>query len=852
MSNTRFTLEVQPRLPRRLQRLTELANDLLYSWDRQARGLFYRLDPQLWEACGHNPKVFLRRVAQERLEQAAGDRIYVEDYHRVLSVYDTYHTEAIAPEVSKQLDPNEDLIAYFCAEFGFHESFPIYSGGLGILAGDHCKAASDLGLPFIAVGLLYRQGYFTQTIDGQGNQIAHYTPTNFADLPVTPALDADGREIQVQVDMLGRNVVLKVWTAKTGRITLYLLDSDLPANAEPDRAITYQLYGGDKHTRIQQEIVLGIGGVRALRAIGLNPTIWHINEGHAAFQILERCREVVSEGLSFDAALEYVASHTVFTTHTPVAAGHDIFEHEQILAYFANYIKQLGLDKTRFLALGESPVRENGFNQTALALRGSRFRNGVSRIHGQVASSMESYIWPQLTPDENPIGHVTNGVHVPTFIAREWANLFDMRFGGSWRNELLNPAFWELIDEIPDHSYWSLRQSLKAEMLGEVRRRAVRQHRRNGYSEALVERYTAYLSPQDTDLLILGFARRFATYKRATLMFQDPARLARLLNDPQRPVIMIFAGKAHPHDIPGQQLIKVIHDFSHRPEFEGKIILLEGYDLSLARKLVTGVDVWVNNPEFPLEASGTSGQKAGINGVINLSVLDGWWGEGYNGENGWAITPHGPNYDKSYRDREEGQELLDILEKQVIPLYYARNGYGYSEGWVKKSKASMKSVMPHFNAKRMVMDYVRNYYILARKQRLILAGNGYARAKELSEWKKKVAQRWPQVRMRRLDEIAQEIMSDQALPIRVAAHLNGLAADDVLMECLVGVESEDGRFKARHSYIFTPGETNDNGETLFSLDLRTGIPGLQYYKIRLFPFHTALSHRYETGLMVWL
>jgi glycogen phosphorylase len=850
--STRFTLEVQPRLPQRLKRLTELANDLLYSWDRQARGLFYRLDPQLWESCGHNPRVFLRRVSQERLEQAAEDRIYVEDYHRVLSGYDTYHAEDIAPEAGRLLDPKEDLIAYFCAEFGFHESFPVYSGGLGILAGDHCKAASDLGLPFVAVGLLYRQGYFTQTIDGQGTQIAHYTPTDFADLPVQPAVDAAGNEIHVEVALPGRTVVLKVWRAKTGRITLILLDSDLSGNAEPDRAITYQLYGGDIHTRIQQEIVLGIGGVRALRALGVNPTVWHINEGHAAFQILERCRELVAGGLGFDAAFETVAGNTVFTTHTPVAAGHDIFDHDLIDTYFADFIRQCGLDPGAFHALGASPVAEKGFNQTALALRGSRFRNGVSRIHGQVASRMESYIWPQLAPDENPIGHITNGVHVQTFLAREWTNLFDMRFGGSWRNELLNPEFWERIDDIPDHSYWSLRQSLKSEMLAEVRRRARLQHRRNGCSEALVERHTAHLSPQETDLLIIGFARRFATYKRATLLFQDPARLARLLNDPLRPMILIFAGKAHPNDIPGQQLIKVIHEFAQRPEFEGRIVLLEGYDLSLARKLVTGVDVWVNNPEYPLEASGTSGQKAGINGVINLSVLDGWWGEGYNGENGWAITPHGPQYDKAYRDREEGEELLDILEKQVVPLYYARNGHGYSEGWVKKSKASMKSVMPHFNSQRMVMDYVRNYYTLARKERLILSGNGYARAKQLAEWRKKVERLWPQLRIRRLDDAPQEIAAGDALPIRVAAHLNGLAADDVLMECLVGVEAENGDFAQQAAYIFTPGAVNEQGETVFSLDLLTNIPGLQYYKIRMFPFHTALAHRYEMGLMVWL
>ena len=853
MTGTRYTLEVQPVIPPRLRRLTELANDLLYGWDRQVRGLFYRLDQNLWEACGHNPRVFLRRVSQQRLEEAADDRIFTEDYNRVLSVYDTYHQETIRSGIQELLDPKQDLVAYFCAEFGFHESFQIYSGGLGILAGDHCKAASDLAIPFVGVGLLYRQGYFTQTIDGQGNQVAHYAPTNFADLPIAPAIDNhNGTEVHIRVDLPGRPVTLKVWKAKAGHITLYLLDSDLPENAEADRRITYQLYGGDIHTRMQQEIVLGIGGVRALRAIGLHPTVWHINEGHAAFMIIERCRELVTQGLEFDAALEATAANTVFTTHTPVPAGHDIFDYELMSTYFGHKVKGLGIDIEQLMALGSSPSSQGGFNQTALAFRGSRFRNGVSRIHGGVASRMAAYIWPQIPPEENPVGYITNGVHVPTFLAREWVSLFDMRFGGGWRNELLNEEYWEQVETIPDHSYWSLRQSLKTEMLAEVYHRLIFQLRRNGCSASLIERLTARLSPHETDVLTVGFARRFATYKRAGLLFSDPARLARLLNDPKQPCLFIFSGKAHPHDIPAQNLIKLIHEFSRRPEFEGRIIVLEGYDLALARKLVTGVDVWLNTPEHPLEASGTSGEKAAINGVINLSVLDGWWGEGYNGENGWAITPHGPEFDRSYRDREEGQELLDIVEKQIVPLYYERNGYGYSEGWVKKSKASLKSIMPRFNAQRMVMDYVRKYYAPARKQRLMMEGNQYARAKELAVWRKKLDQSWPRVRARRLDENAQEIRAGEVLPIRIAAYLDGLSAEDVMVECLVGRESESGEFVKLDTHIFTPGERGEHGETVFHLDLQPRLPGLQFYKIRLYPFHPALCHRYEAGYMVWL
>ena len=571
MPGTRFSLEVQPRIPPELARLEELANDLLYSWDRNTRALFYRLDPDLWMPSGHSPKVFLRRVSQQRLEEALQDQVFMEDYNRALSVYDTYNKSKWR-KISG-LDPQQDLIAYFCAEFGFHESLPIYSGGLGILAGDHCKAASDLRIPFVAVGLLYRQGYFSQTIDKHGNQIAHYATTNFWDLPITPAVDKDGNEIHVIVRTHGVDVEIKVWEAKAGRIKLYLLDTDIPQNSPKERSITHRLYGGDKITRIQQEIVLGIGGVRALRALNLNPTTWHINEGHSAFQVLERCRQLVEQGLDFDTSLEYVAAGTVYTTHTPVPAGHDIFEVEVVDKYLDHFENQLGINHDKFLNLGNSPSNPGEFNMTALAMRGSRFQNGVSAIHGSVASKMEGYVWPQIPANENPISYVTNGIHVPTFLAREWSNLFDMRFR-EWRNEMNNEKYWECIEEIPNHLYWSLRQTLKTSLFNSVYRRVSAQLTREGSSEAQIKRILRFVESKDTDVLTFGFARRFATYKRATLLFSDPERLARIVNDPERPVIMFFAGKAHPEDQPGQHLIKVIHEFSRRPEFEGRIIML--------------------------------------------------------------------------------------------------------------------------------------------------------------------------------------------------------------------------------------------------------------------------------------
>ena len=852
MPGTRYSLEVQPQVPKRLRGLNQLAGDLFYSWERQVRRLFMRLDDKLWDACEHNPTVFLRQVDQARLEKAAHDNTFMEDYNRAMAAYDIYRTERRPLLGQDALDPEADLVAYFCAEFGLHESLPIYSGGLGILAGDHCKAASDLCLPFVAVGLLYRQGYFHQQIDGSGHQHAHYRPTHFGDLPMSQAKGEDGEPILIEVGLPGRQVAVRVWKAEAGHITLYLLDSDLEQNGESDRSITYQLYGGDINTRIQQEILLGVGGVRALHALGLRPTVWHINEGHSAFQVLERCRERVEQGMDFDSALELVAAGTVFTTHTPVPAGHDVFDHDLVMTYFADYIDELGIDMERFLGLGASMMGKGTFNQTALALRGSRFHNGVSRIHGEVAALMESYIWPQIPPEDNPIKYVTNGVHVPTFLAREWANLLDMRCGGSWRNELLNEQFWENIDDIPDHSFWSLRQSLKSDLLEYVCRRYQRQLRRNGFSQAHIDRLSRNLSPNNPDILVLGFARRFATYKRATLLFRDPERLAQLLNDPQRPVLLIFAGKAHPHDEPGKQLIRAIHEFAHRPEFEGKIILLEGYDLALSRMLVTGVDIWLNTPEYPLEASGTSGQKAGLNGVLNLSVLDGWWGEGYNGENGWAIVPHAPGTDPGLRDHEEAQELLSILENQAIPLFFTRNSRGYPEGWVEKSKASMKSLLPRFNAQRMVMDYVNGFYLPASRQRRILEQDDGRVAHEIAQWKKKIIAHWSGVHMRRIDEPPRALRRGGLLRIRVAVSLGALQASDVAVECMFGTESEHSDFELHQRVPLSAIGKNGDGETLFEVALEPPLPGLQHYKLRMYPIHELLSHPFEMGYMFWI
>jgi starch phosphorylase len=849
MPGSRFQLEVQPHIPRTLARLEELANDLVYSWDRRVRALFARLDRPLWVACGGSPRLFLRRVSQALLDEAAQDRSFLEEYRRVLASHDAYMERRIRPECLPYLDPARgDLVAYFCAEFGLHESFPIYSGGLGILAGDHCKAASDLGIPFVAVGLLYHNGYFTQRIDGHGHQVSQVVPMDFRDLPITPVHTTEGEQMRIVLDFPGRRVAAHVWEARVGQIRLYLLDTDLEENSEADRRITRQLYGGGRETRIEQEIVLGIGGVRALRRLGLRPSAWHINEGHSAFLVLERAREYVEQGMDFATAHEIVAASTVFTTHTPVAAGHDIFESALVETYFAGYVGALGLDLRALLALGSVPEPNGSFNMTTLALKGSRFHNGVSRIHGRVAAAMERAIWPEVPPDENPMTHVTNGVHVPTFLAGEWFNLFETRFD-DWHAELNNPAYWECIEQIPDYQFWSIHKQLKEWLLVEITRRVRAQCTRNGESASTIARITRLIDNHESDTLVMGFARRFATYKRASLLFSDPQRLARLLNDPQRPTVIVFAGKAHPSDGPGQHLIKVIHEFARQPEFEGKIILLEAYDVRLARQLVSGVDLWLNTPEYPLEASGTSGQKAAINGVINLSVLDGWWGEGYDGENGWGIMPRDPRMDAEQRNRDEAKDLLDLIEHEVLPLYFARDARGLSPGWVRKAKASMKSCIPRFNARRMVMDYIRQLYSPAREQHARLCADGGRPARELAEWKARVRARWPGVTVVLSTAPPTAVYHDQRVPLAVRVNLNGLDPADLTVECLVdppeGIEGSEQR-------VLLEPRGGDNNAFRFATDLAPVNSGLQELRLRLYPHHPLLSHRFELGLMLWI
>lgn len=846
-----YTLEVNPKIPRKLARLEELATNLWYSWDKPTRTLFARLHPGLWGAVGHNPKVFLRRIDEQRLVDAVDDQVFLAQYNRVLSAFDTYHAEPMRAGPQESLKES-DLVAYFCFEFGLHESFPIYSGGLGILAGDHCKAASDLRLPFVAVGLLYRQGYFTQVIDAEGRQIATYHDSDFDDLPVSPVLTEDGEELHVTVPLQGRQVAVKVWEATIGHVKLYLLDTDLEENSSEDRDITHQLYGGDRHTRIRQEIVLGIGGARALAAMGLKPTVWHVNEGHAAFLVLERVRMLRAQGLDFAAALEAVAVNTVFTTHTPVPAGHDHFAQEMIEDYFRSFLPELGIGREEFLALGRKDGQAD-FNMTALALRGSRHHNGVSRIHGGVSARICGDIWPQVDSEENPIGYVTNGVHVPTFLATEWQEMFDQFLGYEWRRRMGDPEFWrERIHVIPDHLFWSVHQTLKSQMLQLIRHRIAHQHTRNHGSQAHLDRMFRYADPGNPNVLTIGFARRFATYKRATLLFENLDWLREIVANGERPVLFIFAGKAHPADAPGQELIRQIYHIMHMPEFVGKVLLAEGYDLNMARRLVAGVDVWLNTPLYPLEASGTSGMKAGMNGVLNLSVLDGWWGEGYDGSNGWAIKPAPELFDEYRRNKEDSLTLYELLQDQVIPLYYRRENLGYSPGWVKMAKNSIASILPRFSASRMLEEYVSRFYLPAAKRGRLFASQGFAAARELAAWKARVRAAWGGVSLRRLDESKKRIPFGESVRFEVGMQLAGLEPDDVVVELLL---SRAHKFHGKdiHHYRFEfAGQDAATGEHRFVLDLAPSLCGRLDYRIRAYPSHALLTHPLEMGLMVWV
>lgn len=872
MSGQSFPLQVLPQLPEKIARLEELSSNFWFSWHRPTRRLFNMLDRELWWKTARNPKVFLRCVDQGILETAATNETFLGAYRRVLVEFDAYHEQGLTDY------PNElgtdDLIAYFCAEYGYHESFPNYSGGLGILAGDHCKTASDLRLPFVGIGLLYRRGYFRQLIDGHGQQIAEYPHIQAEDTPVKPLQDDDGNDIRVYCEFPDRTVAIKIWGAQVGRVAVLLLDTAIPENDAKDQQITRNLYGGDVETRLQQEMILGIGGVRALRAAGMSPTVWHVNEGHSAFQVLERAREHVDRDLGFSAAIEAVAAQTVFTTHTPVAAGHDFFPRDLLLKYLHPFIDKLGIDDETVFELGRSG-RDDEFDMTRLAIAGARAINGVSRIHAGVSSEICRDVWPDVPPEENPIGYVTNGVHVPTFMREEWGNLLEEFIGPAWRFQLTDRALMENIVDISPGRFWYVNQRVKSDMLMALRERLQRQFARNQVSESHGQRMLKYIDPENPDVLTIGFGRRFATYKRATLLFQDLDWLREILDKDERPVVFIFAGKAHPADEPGQQMLREIHHVAGLPGMVGKILLVEGYDMGLGRLLTAGVDIWLNTPTYPLEASGTSGMKAAINGTVNLSVLDGWWAEAYDGKNGWAIPPSANSGDKQERDEHDARTLYEILQDNVVPLYYDRDEkHGFSPGWVKVCQRSMATVLPRFNSSRVLHDYAVGFYGPAARRGRTLSANNFAPATELAEWKAKVRASWPTVKLRLASETTSRMGTGDRLRLSVDVAATGLETQDIRVECVlrrvmcseltvpVPSYSQAARAGDGIRYVgedvlavmpLTPGdESVARRAHRYELDYATPWCGALTYEIRAVPQHPHLSHPYDMGLMHWL
>jgi starch phosphorylase len=708
-------------LPDRIKRLGELAYNLWWTWTPDAHDLFARIDPTRWADLTHNPVLLLRTLESSAFVELAQNVDFLEHYDRVLGVFDRYMQSKETWFHQNYPDFDKRPIAYFSTEFGVHETLPIYAGGLGILAGDHLKEASDLGFPLVAMGFIYTQGYFFQHISEDGWQESRRVTLKLEELPVMPVLDDDGQPLTVSVDLPGRTLNARLWEVHVGRVPLYLLDSNVEENSSADRSLTARLYSSDPDMRISQEILLGIGGVRALRMLGYNPVVWHMNEGHSAFLGLEQARELVLAGHSLDEAVKSVRAGNIFTTHTPVAAGNEEFPLWLVDRYFSNYWPELGLDQKNFIDLaGRQMAWGEAFSMPVLALRFSSQANAVSEQHARVARRMWHFLWPDLAEDEVKISYVTNGVHTATWLAQRMVKLYDKYLGPDWSAHLDEVELWGKILEIPDHELWLARRHLKRKLASFVRERARHQWTHDGVHPVQVIAAGALLDPY---ALTIGFARRFATYKRAGLILQDLDRLLKLINQPNRPVQIIFAGKAHPADEPGKLLIQEVYRAVKKAENGGRLVFLEDYDMLLARYLVQGVDVWLNTPRRPNEASGTSGQKAALNGALNFSILDGWWREGYNGKNGWAIGNDNDYADFGEQDKVEAASLYDILEQQIIPLYYeGRPGNRPSEGWLRMVKESIRSLAPRFSSRRMLKEYMHKLYLPVIEQRVDLLG----------------------------------------------------------------------------------------------------------------------------------
>ena len=848
------TFKVRPCLPEPLLPLLEIARNLRWSWDHGAIQLFLRLDRDLWESCGHNPVLFLGTVDQRILHKAAADGSFLAHMAGVAEALKRY----LSGEGSwyrREHGKKELQVAYFSAEFGITECLSIFAGGLGVLAGDHLKAASDLGVPLVGVGLLYQQGYFRQHLNASGWQKEVYEENDFHNLPISPLPEA-----KIQVDFPDRQVAAQVWSANVGRLKLFLLDTNIAENSQEDRQITHQLYGGNIEMRLKQEIVLGIGGYRALEAMGLKPSVYHMNEGHSAFLGLERLVRIMeTEHISFKEARELGSASLIFTTHTPVPAGHDYFSPELMNRYFGRYLQRLGISLEELMALGRvDPMNHvEDFCMTVLALRLACFSNGVSKLHGEVSRSMWNDLWKDLPECEVPIGHVTNGVHFRSWISFEMNQLYDRYLGPDWREEPADAKLWARAESIPATELWRTHERRREQLVSYARRRLHDQLVHRGAPRAVVEEADEVLSP---DALTIGFARRFASYKRANLLIRNPERLAKILNHAARPVQIVYAGKAHPQDDTGKRIIQEIAELAKRPEFRRKIVFLENYDPVVARYMVQGCDVWLNTPLRPQEASGTSGMKAQVNGVLNLSTLDGWWDEAWQigiergVEIGWAIGRGEVYSDVSQQDDIEAEALYDTLESEIVPAFYERRADGLPRKWIAYMKSSIAALCPQFNMHRMVKQYTNEYYVTAHKRFGELSADHGRKATQLAAWLSRVAQAWPQMRIESVSGGTAEIELGTGFEVAATVLLGSLTPDDVAVEVVMGRLSADGRLaEFVTSLMQAEGQGQGaGGRYVFKSTVQpTAHSGRYGLAVRVLPRHVDAQSRFLPGLILW-
>ena len=847
-------ITVNPQLPKRINRLEEIANNLWWSWNTDFLKMFKEIDVDLWENSNRNPVKFLKFIDQKRLEEFENNEEFLQKYDKIVSDFDSYmNSKETWYDKNHPNSREKNLIAYFSAEYGLDEILPIYSGGLGILSGDHLKSASDLGFPFVAVGLLYKNGYFNQRINEYGIQQTEYQNLDVPNLPILPIKTDSGEDFKIAVKFKNEYIFLKIWKINVGRVTLYLMDSDIDENKSEFRETTKKLYGGDKEMRIRQEIILGMGGTKLLKSLGIKPTVYHMNEGHSSFLTIELIKDVMEEKqVSFNIAKDIVSAKTVFTTHTPVPAGNDIFDNYLIEQYFDGFWQRLGIDRDDFLRLGMKCEvgLEPGFNMGILALKIAGKKNGVSKLHGEVSRELFGDVWSNIASNEAPITYVTNGVHTCTWLAPGLKKLYNEYLTPYWQDKIHQESTWKKIKDIPDEKLWNEHVDRKQKLLHLVKENITDRLKDTGIGYDSIKEITSKLDP---NALTIGFARRFATYKRATLIFRDFERITEILNDENRPVQLIFAGKAHPADKEGQDLIKYIHEISMVPQFKGKIFLLENYNIEIARYLVSGVDVWLNNPRRPMEASGTSGQKAALNGVVNFSILDGWWAEGYDMKNGWAIGTNKDYISYEAQDIADSNSIYNILENKIIPAYYNKDKNGISKEWISYMKNSISSNAGRFSTSRMIIDYLNDLYLP-----LCNMSNKYYKTLEevtnFNNWKKELYLNWNDINIIQENNVNNEKFdAGDSIEVECKVKLPNISPNSITTEVYFGKIMEGGNVENINIIPMKLTKSDDN-QRLYTykakIELTTG--GDYGYTFRVIPKHEMLLDSANLNLVKWI